>query len=404
MSSPSFRVGSASVDITPQELFTNWVDGKRYAGVLDPLHVKALAFEAGDGTRGLLLAFDLLETRRCMVESLRSLLADRLGLTPSHVLIHATHTHSAPRFPFREEDTFSAHCEKLACVRDDPGFVGWCESLPEKVLQCARAAVENLQPARMGIRRIFSGDWVYNRRPIKPDGSVETEFSPKNPFAQPAGKRFGVCDPTLTALQFLDATDVPIATLLHFACHPVSIYPTDKRISADWPGALCKKFSAREGGLTFFLQGCAGDQVPIRRGLAAVEAMTDALADRLHDAADTQCGLEGTHFQAASEMLDLPLQDGGTMRSEVQVLRMGDFTLVALPGEPLIGLSLEIVKRSPFPHTICLGYSNGHGTAYVGLPDERARGGYESTAYVSHGTADCGTRLVESAERLLKKF
>eukprot|EP01035_Chromulina_nebulosa_P050470 gene50470-68621_t len=41
--------------------------------------------------------------------------------------------------------------------------------------------------------------------------------------------------------------------------------------------------------------------------------------------------------------------------------------------------------RSPFPQPLVLGYSNGNGAHYVGMPGEKARGGYEA------GVAGAGT-------------
>jgi hypothetical protein len=67
----------------------------------------------------------------------------------------------------------------------------------------------------------------------------------------------------------------------------------------------------------------------------------------------------------------------------------------------LIGLAIAIQARSPFPHTLVLGYSNGYGVQYVGLPGEKARGGYEMGTAGS-GVDECGGLLVEAAVRLLE--
>lgn len=401
------RVGVAVVEITPP-LFVNWVDRKPYTGVRDPIFLQAIAFECG-GEKALILCFDLLEIRAARVKELREALEQRFGLPPAHVLFNASHTHSAPRFPFCREDTHPAHWEKLSHLLDHPEYLQWATELSAKVLKCAETAFENMRPAHAGIRRIYAGDWVYNRRPIYPDGSVVTDFSPRTPFAQPDGRRFGICDPTLTALRFSDDQGGTIASLLHFACHPVAIYPTDKRVSADWPGTLRDRVSRSEGGMALFLQGCAGDQVPIRRGGEAVDEMTDVLAARVSEAVGLQGKIALERIRGASCFVDLPLDPeignvgaGKTLCAEVQVLLIGEIALVALPGEPFIGLALEIQKRSPFAHTLCLGYSNGHGTAYVGLPIEKERGGYEAT--VSHGAPGCGTLLIEAACALLRQL
>ena len=90
----------------------------------------------------------------------------------------------------------------------------------------------------------------------------------------------------------------------------------------------------------------------------------------------------------------------GPSRAEVQVISLGPLALVALPGEPLTDLATAIQQRSPFPHTLVLGYSNGLGIRYVGMPGEKKRGGYEMGVSAA-GTDECGLFLVETAVRLL---
>ncbi|MBL9212446.1 MAG: hypothetical protein JNL92_18435, partial [Opitutaceae bacterium] len=75
--------------------------------------------------------------------------------------------------------------------------------------------------------------------------------------------------------------------------------------------------------------------------------------------------------------------------------------LVALPGEPMTDLNLQIRARSPFPQTLVLGYSNGNGVHYVGLPGEKAHGGYEA-GRAGAGGEECGPRLIAAAEKLLR--
>ena len=50
-----------------------------------------------------------------------------------------------------------------------------------------------------------------------------------------------------------------------------------------------------------------------------------------------------------------------------------------------------------------LGYSNGNGVHYVGLPGEKARGGYEM-GVAGAGTDECGGLLVETANRVLREL
>lgn len=83
---------------------------------------------------------------------------------------------------------------------------------------------------------------------------------------------------------------------------------------------------------------------------------------------------------------------------------LGTVAIVALPGEPMIEIAMAIQRQSPYPHTLVLGYSNGGGVIYVGMPGELARGGYETTRDSSHGADECGAILVDTALRLLREM
>ena len=57
-----------------------------------------------------------------------------------------------------------------------------------------------------------------------------------------------------------------------------------------------------------------------------------------------------------------------------------------MAGEVFVHIGQEIARRSPFPHTVALGYSNGL-LGYVPTADAYALGGYEvNDAYRYFGT------------------
>jgi hypothetical protein len=281
--------------------------------------------------------------------------------------------------------------------------------LIELSVEVVRQAGAAQKPATMAIGRAYAGEVVFNRRPRKPDGKVETMYQPADPYVLPRGMRFGPTDPTLSLLSFSDCDGRPIATLFHLACHPVTVYPFHKGISPDWPGLVATSLEAALGGLALFLQGCAGDIVPARRGLEACDRMARLIAERALAALKQTQPLPASPLQALNATVSLPLTEAArkdmqqdSFAAEVQVLVCGPLALVALPGEPLIGLAASIQQRSPFAHTLVLGYSNGYGIQYVGLPGEKARGGYEMGP-VGAGTDECGQLLVDTAVQLLKE-
>ena len=74
-------------------------------------------------------------------------------------------------------------------------------------------------------------------------------------------------------------------------------------------------------------------------------------------------------------------QVGGTgddqqVALELQALRVGQVGLVGVAGEVFVQTGRAIKRRSPLPHTVMLGYTNGC-VGYIPRAEEHARGGYE---------------------------
>lgn len=402
-------VGAAKVDITPDPQLTNWVGHKPYDGVLDRLFVRALALSDGSH-EFLVLAYDLTDVREPFVARVRRAVGAELGVAEGRILVHASHTHSAPWSPAFDAPLVDHERQALGPVERDPLFPAWSQRLLEASVQVARRARAAQRPATVVLGRADVAEVLFNRRPRRPDGSVETIFEPADPRVLPNGLRLGPLDPTLTVLAWRDAEQRTIATMFHLPCHPVAIYPYHKGLSADWPGETAKRIETALGGEAIFLQGCGGDIVPARRGVAAREVMGKLVAERALAAVRQGLPLPLDALRSRSAGLDLPLTDAArrdtgreTFTTEVQVLACGPLALAGLPGEPLLDLSTAIQQRSPFPHTLVLGYSNGGGVQYVGLPGEKARGGYEM-GEVGLGTDECGERLVATAARLLAEL
>lgn len=86
---------------------------------------------------------------------------------------------------------------------------------------------------------------------------------------------------------------------------------------------------------------------------------------------------------------------------EIWAMRLGEMGIVALPGEVLVEIGMQIKQRSPFPVTMVVSLANG----YIGyLPTDNAcrEGGYEPNwSPVGPGTERV---LVETAVALLEEL
>jgi hypothetical protein len=85
---------------------------------------------------------------------------------------------------------------------------------------------------------------------------------------------------------------------------------------------------------------------------------------------------------------------------EVQLLRIGDVAIMAMPGEPFAEIGAALKKASPFAYTMFCGYSSGTGGDYMPVKDEYQHGGYEveRTPY-GIGAAE---KLIEEAAALFE--
>jgi neutral ceramidase len=401
--SPSFSAGAASIDITPSVAAHNWAGTGPYGHIVDPLHARVLVLASAE-KRIAVVTLDVTETNESDVAAIRQAIAGTTGIPPAHILVNASHTHSGPLsagyrwigIPNKRKYT-DDHLEK------------WARDLPGQCAQAARQADAARQPVTLSIGRASVAEWLFNRRPLRPDGNVQSMAQPADPTSLPGGLRFAPVDPTATVLCFRAADGKPVVTLLHLACHAVSVYPTNKGISADWPGAACRSLKESLGGEVLFLQGCGGDIVPARRGLEASREMGAFIAARATQAAAQALPLPPAPLTVSQAIVGLPLIKEASdhiqqphLDAEIQVISMGDLALVALPGEPLIGLSQAIQKESPYPHTLVLGYSNGDGAQYVGLPGEKHLGGYEMSV-VGRATDEAGGFMIASALRQLRE-
>lgn len=415
------KAGVARVDITPEPAVLNWVTGKPYGEVHDPLCLHLLLLDDGK-SRVAVVRWDLVDVSESARDEVRRVVSAELAMPAENILVNASHNHSAPWSPVwngglrgRERDTWWA-LRYMPAQNEFPPFHRWMDTLLSAATKAAHEAAASLQPISLQVTRFSAGDYLFNRRPrsaawgLAP-GNRPAVVPPTNPDWDPellqSGMTFGPMDRTFTVLALRDETGKSVASVFHVACHAVAIYPSNPAISGDWPGAASRAIAAVGGGEALFLQGCAGDVNPFRRGEAAVKTMAEALADKTRRALPTAVRLQAGPLRVARKVIRLPITAEAqkrvgdpTVAAEIQVITCGPLAIVALPGEPMTELGLAIREHSPFPQTLVLGYSNGNGAHYVGMRGEKARGGYEAGT-PGAGTEDCAQLMIDAAGELL---
>ncbi len=423
----TLRAGVSQIDITPPAglAMTGYIARLGHAmGAHDPLYAKALVFDDGQ-RRAALISCDVLAFDRHFVAATRAAIERQTGFPGAHVLIACTHTHAGPATIFLRD-----------CGEVDRA---WMEELRRRLVAALAAALEDLQPARVGFGRGCLADRSQNRRQLG-----------------------DVMDPEVGVLRVDRADGRPLAVALNFACHPTTLGPDNLFYSADYPGYATRQVAAATGAPALFLTGAVGDVGPIQvGGHAAAEALGGAVADAaLAVLSQIECQAEA-RVAVASEVLELPLlplpslreleraadasrahlqaaETAGevvlarvhramlgwaedtlaglrlnslarTVAAETQVLRVGGTWLVGVPGELFVELGMAI-KRGLQPRSafIC-GYANDD-IGYLPTRAAYARGGYEiNDAYKYYGypaavAPEAGEAVVAAALRLAARI
>ncbi len=385
--------------------------------------------------------------------------ASLTGLPLSNIRFSCTHTHSGP-------NTF--RIPVLTEGRDM--ILEYLHGLPMQISGAVWQAMQKLQPVRVGAAQ-GECDINMNRRQVLPDGRVIVGRNPGGPV-----------DRAVRVVRIDTLDEQPLATIVHYACHPTTVGWDALVNTPDYPGMAKQVVEEQLGGTCLFLQGATGNIGP-RQGftgdlkvyrrfgrLLGLEASKLALGIDTVPREAKLVGLQesGTtialfedvpvppppaELSVRSRFLSLPLKSfpapeeaeaeasgfreklaelrrEGTeaevraytskatqagMRADrarlyhgrtqidwqLQGIRLGPVALVCIPGEPFTEISQEIAARSPFPHTLFSGYSNG-GFSYLPVREAYPEGGYEvETSPFAPGAAEI---VVEEALKMLQEL
>jgi len=229
--SSDIRCGVARVDISPAigtPLAGYPFVERPCLGTHDPLYATAMVFEAR-GAMAAIVALDLLAVGPALVGAVREQAHRRFGISPDHLMVCATHTHSAPALP-------------LGPIAD-PGVYGiadprYADALPANVQAAIQTAASTLRPVDLTLSH------------VRVDGVTSNRRHPE-----------GVTDPTVSVFCARDRTGGSVVgTLMTFACHPTVLHADNRLASSDFPWAARRVVEERAGGAALYATGAAGDQ------------------------------------------------------------------------------------------------------------------------------------------------
>jgi neutral ceramidase len=435
--SAELRIGAAQVIINPPAgaPLAGYYSLRPSDGVLDDLHAKALVMES-DGIKAAIIICDLITMPREVTQAARELIARQSAIPGDHVIIAATHTHTAPvLFRNAPRDDFDGGSSEVSRQ--------YTSSLPSQIAKAVVDADAKLMPAAIRAGKPHVENVAFNRRFWMQDGKVAWNPRKLDPnIVAPAGPH----DPDIGVLAFdsMDTSPKPLATFVNYAMHPDTVGGT--KISADYPGVISRAISHARPGVTIFANGCCGNlnhrnvwwpdpqkgpseaarlgqsiagavcaalpnlidvsAAPIRARIENVQLPLPEISDADRaEARELKSKVKEAKFMQQVKMfrvLDVLGRDGKPIEVEVQVIAAGnEIAFVALPGEIFVELGLAIKKASPFKHTILIELAN---TAIGYIPNRQAyaEGNYEVMS--ARCAAGSGELLVDTAVKLLRQM
>lgn len=268
--------GAATFDITPGypvDLigYVRRATAPRDLGA--PLLLTSCVFQS-EGTKVVLVAADLLALGVAYAQEIRQAIADAVGCPVRNVLLSSSHSHAAPAPGMR----WKLGGEFMDRFTDaERAYEAW---LPSAFVAVAVSADARAVPVRVSGRVGQVKGLAVNRRERTADGRTVLGWNPE-----------GFVDEEVPALR-IDALDgTAVATLVAFGCHPVVLAAEVAKAGPDFIGPLRTTVERLRGGVCMFLQGAAGNVLPLeafhdqegpevpmgsRLGFEAVHALIDA--------------------------------------------------------------------------------------------------------------------------------
>lgn len=237
-----FRAGVGRVTITPPLTAPHASWGAQVHvlpdGVESDLWATALVVDDGE-TRAAWIDLDIVIISGAESDAIRAAVAEVLEIPSQAVRVSVTHNHAGP-----PPSAWNWTRQGQAALD------GYYALLPEYAAGAAQLALQNLRPARVAVGSGESRVAV-NRRETAPDGRMVTGVNLE-----------GAIDPEVFVLRIDDRAGGPLAAVVGYTMHPTTLGPSNRFISADWPGYLKRTVETLTGATCLFAQGATGDIGP----------------------------------------------------------------------------------------------------------------------------------------------
>jgi hypothetical protein len=427
-----FRAGAAKSNITPflgGGLVGNFGTPPPATNVHDELHAKCLVLD--DGTTKLVFAIvDIIGINRDVADEIKRIVNSETGIPKENILISAIHTHSAT--------SVQGDGEKRRRYTLGEPFDEYQKYFIRKVADGIRIAENNLEPARIGWgvgsvpQHVFVRRWKMKPGTVNPNpfgGVDQVVMNPGvgNPnLLEPAGKT----DPQVSFISVQSLKGRPIALLGNYSLHYVGGTPKGD-ISADYfavfgdriqellkadrqyppfVGILSNGTSGNVNNINF--RGPSEKREPYEK----INIVANDVAQEVFRVYQTIQYRDYVTIKAAQKELTLkvrkpdekmisyakmvlakPETEKPYHRHEkdyasrtllslewpdqigvvLQVFRIGELGVAAIPFETFTDTGLALKEKSPFKPSFTIELANGS-YGYLPTPEQHKLGGYET--------------------------
>jgi hypothetical protein len=278
------EAGFGKVDITPRvgvELcgFGPYIN-RHSIGIRDRLYARAMAVRQ-DGRTLVLVSCDLPGVTLAMTRRARAAVQKAAGIPAEAVMVHCTHTHSAPN----TIDIFGWGAD------DAP----YREVLPQRIAKACLQAVENLSEASFRYGKAACEGVGLNREYDKDAPALEDVLSETWRPAKPE------LTDTVCHVIAVEKQGKLAGFLSYFGCHPVVCCAASRYIHGDYCGVATNLLEKEHPGSTgLFLQGAQGDvntcvvHKPEQEALLALDVVAGRYARSVREALRTAQPVEAT--------------------------------------------------------------------------------------------------------------
>ncbi len=445
-----FRAGAATSNITPWlgvEIEGN-MNTQIATNIHDELHARCIALDDGTNKLAIVVVDSCLILRETF-DAAKKRVVEKTGLPAQNILMSATHTHSA------------AAAVGIFQSKSDPKYL---EFLSSRIADAVIRALNNLEPAKIGwavgseTNQVFNRRWkmkpgVRNVNPFGGEDAVRMNPGNANPdLLEPAGPT----DPEIPVLLVQSLSGRPIGLLANYSLHYCGNVGAGT-ISADYFGAFCDRMKAllkaeRQDPpfVAIMSNGTSGDcnninfREPHKReaNYEQINRVADAVAQAAFVASQKIEFQDWVPLKSAQKEITLGVRlpskeevarakgelenavkmGDGQLRNRddiyrretvlmsefsgskdliIQVHRLGDLGIVAIPCEVFAEIGLNIKKQSSFKPTFTISLANGY-NGYLPTPEHHRLGGYETwRARSSYLEVDAAPKIMVTITELL---